>query len=181
MKKLLILLILLFILINPTKALAKETSNSSPSAVMEVVQYEIPYPGLLPDNPLYYLKVIRDNILKFLISNPRKKTECSLLQADKRLGAAKLLLEKGKGELSITTLSKSGNYFEDAISNVQKAKKQGDDTNAILDQLLKASQKHQEIILQMQKGQKGDILLNLKFLEQRAKDFQERVLIIKSQ
>ncbi|MEK7551360.1 MAG: DUF5667 domain-containing protein [Patescibacteria group bacterium] len=181
MKKLLILLILLFILINPTKALAKENQDSSPSAVMETIQYEIPYPGLLPDNPLYYLKVIRDNILKFLISDPLKKTEFSLLQADKRLGGAKLLLDKGKAELSITTLSKSGNYFEDAISNVQKAKKEGEDVNAILDQLLKASQKHQEIILGMQNGQKGDTLLNLKFLEQRAKDFQERVLIIKSQ
>lgn len=181
MKKVLILLVFLFILVNPTKIFAQEIPDSSPSAVMEKIQYEIPYPGLLPDNPLYYLKVIRDNILKFLISDPLKKTEFSLLQADKRLGAGKLLLDKGKTELSITTLSKSGNYFDDAISNIQKAKKEGEDTNAMLDQLLKASQKHQEILLTMQNNQKGDTLLNLKFLEQRAKDFQERVLIIKSQ
>lgn len=181
MKKVLVLLVLLFILVNPTKVLALETPDASPAAVMEKIQYEIPYPGLLPDNPLYYLKAIRDNILKFLISDPLKKTEFSLLQADKRLGSAKLLLDKGKTELSITTLSKSGNYFDDAISNIQKAKKEGEDINATIDQLLKASQKHQEIILEMQKGQKGDTLLSLKFLEQRAKDFQERVLIIKSQ
>lgn len=181
MKKLLVVLILLFVLVNPTKALANETSNSSSSAVIEKIQYELPYPGLLPDNPLYYLKAIRDNILKFLISNPLKKTQFDLLQADKRLGAAQLLLVRGKGELSITTLSKSGNYFEDAIVNIQKAKKEGDDVNSTLDQLLKSSQKHQEIIKQMEKGQKGDTLLNLRFLQQRARDFQERVLIIKSQ
>lgn len=180
MKKLLVFLILLFILVNPTKAFAQNL-DASTSATIEKIQYELPYSGLLPDNPLYYLKAIRDNILKFLISNPLKKTQFDLLQADKRLGAAQLLLAKGKGELAITTLSKSGNYFDDAIANIQKAKKEGDDVNATLDQLLKSSQKHQEVILQMEKGQRGDTLLNLKFLEQRAKDFQERVLIIKSQ
>ncbi len=181
MKKLLILLTLLFIFINPLKVFAQDSSNASPSAVIEKVQYELPYPGLLPDNPLYYLKAIRDNILKFLISDPLKKTQFDLLQADKRLVASQMLLIKGKGELSITTLSKSGNYFDDGIANIQKAKKQGDDVNATVDQLLKSSQKHQEVIREMQKGQKGDILLNLRFLEQRARDFQERVLIIKSQ
>ena len=181
MKKLLLLLILLFILVNPMKAFAKDTPDASSSAMTEKIKYELPYPGLLPDNPLYYLKAIRDNILKFLISDPLKKTQFDLLQADKRLGAAQLLLIKGKDELSVTTLSKSGNYFDDAIANIQKAKKEGDDVNATLDQLLKSSQKHQEVILQMEKGQRGDTLLNLKFLEQRAKDFQERVLIIKSQ
>ncbi|MBI3984918.1 MAG: hypothetical protein HY344_03165 [Candidatus Levybacteria bacterium] len=181
MKKLFLITSLLsFLLVNPLISFAKET-NATPSATIQRVQYELPYPGLLPDNPLYYLKAIRDNVLKFLISNPLKKAQFDLLQADKRLGAASLLLAKQKPDLSITTLSKSGNYFDDAIVSIQKAQKEGDDVNSTLDQMLKSSQKHQEIILNMQKGQKGDTLLNLKFLEQRAKDFQERVLIIKSQ
>lgn len=183
MKKvfLLALIILSSFIFTTTKTFAKEESDivSSPSAQIKV-EYELAYPGILPDNPLYYLKAIRDNLLKFFITDPIQKTEFDLLQADKRLGAARALLVKEKGDLAITTLSKSGNYFDDAISQIQIARRQGKDIKTLLDKLHNASRKHQEIIAEMEKNQKADLLLNLKFLEQRAKDFQERVEIIKS-
>lgn len=180
MKKLLVILfITLFISIfNTSRVLAKE--EASPAAEIIQVEYELPYPGLLPDNPLYYLKAIRDNLLKFFITDPLKKTEFDLLQSDKRLGAAQMLLAKGKADLSLTTLSKSGNYFDDALSHIQIARKQGKNIKPLLEKLLTSSKKHQQIIREMEKNQKDDILLSLKFLEQRAKDFQERVEIIKS-
>lgn len=179
MKKtlLLFLLLSLFFSLAALKTFAQTASSSAPMHV----EYDLPYPGLLPDNPLYYLKAIRDNILKFIISDPLKKSEFDLLQADKRLVSAQALFSKGKKELSITTLSKSGNYFDDAISNVQKAKKQGEEVRQLINKLLISSQKHQEVIAQMEENQKGDNLLNLKYLEDRAHDFEERVLIIKAQ
>ncbi|HSW97310.1 MAG TPA: hypothetical protein VLF89_05800, partial [Candidatus Saccharimonadales bacterium] len=44
----------------------------SPIITMEnkQIQYDLPYPGLLPDNPLYSLKVLRDKIVEFFISDP---------------------------------------------------------------------------------------------------------------
>lgn len=178
MKKLLLVLILLLLLsLVPSRAFAKDASLS---ATPINVVYDLPYPGILPDNPLYYLKAIRDNLLKFFISDPLKKSEFDLLQANKRLGAAQALLSENKTELAITTLSKSGNYFDDAISAIQLAKKQGEKTDSLLTELSKASQKHQLIIRQMEKGKKGDVLLELKFLEDRAHDFWQRVEIIKS-
>ena len=180
MKKSLLLLILLLLFLNPSSILAKENEATQSAEVIEQVEYELPYPGLLPDNPLYYLKAIRDNVLKLIITDPLKKAEFDLLQADKRLGASKMLLAKGKTDLSITTLSKSGNYFDDAISQIQIARKQGKDIKSLLEKLLNSSKKHQQVILEMEKNQKKEIVFSLKFLRQRAKDFQERVEIIQS-
>lgn len=178
MKKLLVIVFLLIIFpLSYSSALAKDASIS---AMPIHVEYDLPYPGLLPDNPLYYLKAIRDNVLKFFISDPLKKTEFDLLAANKRLVSAQFLIQKGRVSLSITTLSKSGNYFDDAISNIQKAKKQGENTDSLLTELFKAAQKHQEVIRSMEKNQKGDTFLNLRILEERAKSFQDRVEIIKS-
>ena len=50
----------------------------------------------------------------------------------------------------------------------------------LLDRMITSSIKHQLVIREMQKGQKGDSLLNLRFQEARAHDFQERLEIIKS-
>lgn len=175
---LLILLITVFSLSSFSFAFAQ---NNSTNSALTNIEYELAYPGLLPDNPLYYLKAIRDNIFKFLIQDEMKKAEFDLLQSDKRLEASRLLLLKGKAELSITTLSKSGNYFDDAIANIFKAKKKGKNTDALLGKMITASRKHQQVIREMQKGRKGDTLLNLRFLEARAKDFQERLEIIRSQ
>ena len=170
-------LLLLLLILKPGFVMAQSASGSARPVS---VQYDLPYPGLLPDNPLYYLKAIRDNFLKFFISDPLKKTQFDLLQANKRLGAARALLTKGKEDLAITTLSKSGNYFDDAIAQIQVAKKKGQDVNPTLSEMLTAAKKHQEIIFDMQKGKKGDALLNLRFLQERARDFQGRVEIIKS-
>ncbi|MBF8250036.1 MAG: LPXTG-motif cell wall anchor protein, partial [Candidatus Levybacteria bacterium] len=65
--------------------------TATPSSNQEV-NYELPYPGLLPDSPLYFLRVTRDKLVSFLISDPLKKAEFDLLQADKRLNAGIYLL-----------------------------------------------------------------------------------------
>lgn len=179
MKKLIVAILLVLLSLN--FASFSFAQNTSTSSALPKVEYELPYPGLLPDNPLYYLKAIRDNIFKILIRDPMKKAEFDLLQSDKRLGAGVALLEKGKEDLAITTLSKSGNYFDDAIANIFKAKRQGENTDQLLDKMITAAKKHQLVIREMQKGKKGDILLNLRFQEAREHDFQERLEIIKSQ
>src|SRR3989344_6985739 len=61
--------------------------TATDSATDQVEEYTLPYPGILPDNLLYPIKVFRDRIVSFLISDPLKKAEFNLLQADKRLQA----------------------------------------------------------------------------------------------
>src|SRR5882762_5216642 len=91
------------------------------------VEYQLPYPGLLPDNFLYKLKTFRDKLVEFLISDPLKKTEFEILQADKRYNAGLYLYraDPKKEEMIMSTLSKADNYMSEAIGSLSLAKKQG--------------------------------------------------------
>ncbi|PIZ98613.1 MAG: hypothetical protein COX78_02915, partial [Candidatus Levybacteria bacterium CG_4_10_14_0_2_um_filter_35_8] len=93
MKKLLVVFFtLLIFLLSFQTALAEKTMSPNPAATMD--NYELPYPGLLPDHPLYFLKMTRDKIIGFFISDPIKKAEFDILQSDKRLSAGVYLLNK---------------------------------------------------------------------------------------
>jgi hypothetical protein len=147
----------------PVLALAQEeeTSNdvemqvSSLSAQKSNVdeQYTLPYPGLLPDNPLYTLKTTRDKIVSLLISNPVKKASFDVLQADKRLQAGIMLIQKDKSKASLaaTTISKGENYFEEAVLKTIDAEKQGMETGDIKARLTKSVMKHKAVLLDLQR------------------------------
>lgn len=147
------------------------------------VEYQLPYPGLLPDNPLYFLKVARDRIIGFLISDPLKKAEFNLLTADKRLNAGVYLFNsrQGKEDLVLSTISKGENYFEESIIKAREAKKQGMDTVNILRRLSLSAKKHQEVLKELEakspKNKKQGFIL----LEKRVEDFEKTIdeLILK--
>src|SRR5260370_38981843 len=88
--------IFIFMFIFGLPVFAKTATDSSK------MDYQLPYPGILPDNPLYELNALRDRIYGFLISDPLKKSEFDLLQADKRLAVGISLFNKGKKELAET-------------------------------------------------------------------------------
>jgi hypothetical protein len=155
MKKILIVLSLFLIfLFNLHLAFAQEEvgqSENSSSTESASVEYALPYPGLLPDNPFYVFKVARDAIVRFLISDPYKKAEFDLLQADKRLNIGYYLLLKnsGKDKTVFSTISKGENYFENAIKEISEAKSQGADINSLLERMILSSQKHQEVLAEI--------------------------------
>lgn len=137
--------------------------------------YELPYPGLLPDSPLYFLRVTRDRVVGFLISDPLKKTEYNLLQADKRLNAGIYLFNKGKVELAVSTISKAENYFEKAIESMKIAKMQGIDIKEIGSKLLESSRKHQEVLIDLEKKANKTFKSNFSVLQKRTIDFETKV------
>ena len=146
------------------------------------VSYDLPYPGILPDNPLYFLKALRDNLINVFISDTIKKANYDLLMADKRLTSADALIGKKSYQLGITTLSKSGNYFDQAIQLTQQEKAQGADVKELLNKLYVASQKHQQVIyLMAQKTKDRKTKFDLELLQVRAKNFQDTVDVIRSQ
>ena len=161
------------------------SAPSAPSATNEArfinVSYDLPFPGILPDNPLYFLKAIRDNIYNLFISDPVKKADYDLLMADKRLVSAGKLIEKKNYQLAITTLSKSGNYFDQAIQLTQQMKTQGSDVKELLNKLYIASQKHQQVIYLMSQKTDHKTKFDLELLQVRAKNFQDTVDVIRSQ
>jgi hypothetical protein len=169
-----IIFLLSFSIISVTKTFAvTESLIASPSS--QPVNYELPYPGLLPDNPLYSLRAIRDKIISFLISDPLKKTEFNLLQADKRLNAGIYLFNKGKISLALSTISKAENYFEEALGKIEEAKMQKLNIGEIKGKLKDASRKHeQELKFLIQKVDKNS-KAGFEELLRRVVGFEERL------
>jgi len=139
MKKSLISLIFLF-------SLPFYPSHIYAATAPVIIDYELPYPGILPDNPIYPLKIIRDKITGFLIGKPLKKAEFDLIKADTRVSAASTLIDQRKSiSLAITTLSEAEDYFNEALKKTGEAKAEGVDTREFVKRLVTANQKHEEI------------------------------------
>jgi len=136
------------------KIMASTTPTSLPTPAS--VDYFLAYPGILPGNFLYPLKMVRDRIWMFLTTDPLQKAQTLLLFADKRLGAGKALIEKEKEDLGISTLSKAEKYLERALIQARVAKEKGKDIEAFLNTLEKASQKHQEVLEEIQEKLSDD-------------------------
>jgi len=99
-------------------ALAQESSPIAPTNAPSPVAYSLPYPGILPDHPLYFLKTVRDFILSKLISSPVKKVEFDLLQADKKLNMSIFLKMKAKNDLMQKINAESVKHLRDADSHL---------------------------------------------------------------
>lgn len=157
MRTLKILVVVFAILVLfPTVSLAQEvspTDSITPVSTVSAkptpapIDYTLPYPGLLPDNPLYFLKAARDRLIEFLISDPEKKAEFYLLSSDKRLNTGYYLILKKKNDLGVLYISKSNNYMHMAIINAKNAAERGKATV----QNIKASlKKHEEVVLSLE-------------------------------
>jgi hypothetical protein len=185
MKKLFISFLLLIACIFPAFSFAEgeildiQQDAASSQAAVPIAEddYTLPFPGLLPDNPLYFLKTARDKVIGMLISDPRKKAEFDLLQADKRVEAANLLVQKDskKYPLAETTLSKAENYIDEAILKIQEAHKIGIDTSDIESKVSKALHKHAMILVELEKSAPKDQKSNFSSLLKRVGKLEARV------
>ena len=151
MKKFILIILLLIFL--PTYSVfgSSDIATQSSSMQNEKINYELPYPGILPDNPLYILKVARDKAVSFLISDPFKKAEFDLLVSDKRLNAALFLMNNKKDALSVSTIAKSNNYFHEAVGKLIDAKKDGKDINSLAEKMKISLKKHNEVLKSIEK------------------------------
>lgn len=113
MKKLIVGFITLFIILFlPIVSLhAQESTETSAASASPTIDYKLPYPGILPDNPLYKLKVLRDKIMIALIRDPNKKAEYYLLLANKQFGMSKQLVDKSNIMLAKDTALKAENQI----------------------------------------------------------------------
>lgn len=132
----------------PTVTLSAQPAGVSTDADTEKKpEYALPFPGMLPDHPLYVLKKVRDAILDRLIVDPARKAEFHVLQADKRLNMGIMLVENGKGMLAETTISKGEKYMERAVSGLSAFKSMGRPVPASLtDKLMRSMEKHIEVL-----------------------------------
>jgi len=129
--------------------------NSTQSSSAKV-DYYLVYPGILPDHPLYKIKMIRDRIWLWLTVDAAEKSQRLLLYADKRLGAGKVLVEGNKVSLGMTTLWKGEKYLDQAADLVLTAKEKGFNINSASEKIKTSSLKHEEILLELKEKVNGE-------------------------
>lgn len=141
--------LLLLVTIHFPSFAASESTISSVVTPIPAVEYGLPYPGLLPDHPLYPLKALRDRILIFFTRDPVRKVQLNVLFADKRLVMGQLLWEKGTADLSLSTLTKAEKYLLTAALDLAILKKQNNLPPGLADKVELAAKKHEEIIMKL--------------------------------
>ena len=121
------------------------------------VEYSLAWPGILPDNRLYKLKVLRNKIIYKIIINPVKKVEFDLLMADKTIYASKLLVDKGEIVLAKDTALKAENYYSMLVQDYNNALLAGKKIPQDLDRKITlAVMKHQEVFKNLESKVTGE-------------------------
>lgn len=110
------------------------------------VEYSLPYPGILPDHPVWFVKVVRDRLWRVLTIDPLKRANRTLFLADKRLIASKQLFEKGNFEMGVATAAKAERYLENALAEAKDAKVKGKNADGFFETLAKSALTHREIL-----------------------------------
>lgn len=184
MKKTLIILVLIFCALNlPIKAQAQEIKISvpaeeitpSPAPTPEGVDYELPYPGILPSSPFYTLKLIREGISDLLISDPVEKSNFYLFQADKRVAAFVLLFENGEEQLGEETLSKGIDYLEKSVEKMEDAKKGQADVMDVYGKINSSLKKQKEEIEKNKETKNEEISQKLIKDYERVEELEKKV------
>ena len=140
----------------PTPTTMMEKTVASTPGVMQdqtttpaapQVEYTLAYPGMLPDNPLYFLKRFRDWVMDLLIADPARKIDFYVLQSDKDLAAAVMLAAKAEGNLTATMILEASMYMNKAVTGVSALKAQGQQVSVYtMDNLQKSLAKHEEVL-----------------------------------
>jgi hypothetical protein len=155
---------------------AKELAEDSPSPTPSpTIAYTLPYPGILPGNPIYPVKVLRDRLVEFFISDTLKKAEFYLLQGDKHISAGQLLVDKDHKNypLAESTISKGENYMQLALDQIPDIKATQRDERELLNRMVTAFKKHQEVIRDLEKTAPLEIKDKLAASRERAIDMQK--------
>lgn len=143
-----IFVIIALFLIRNTNAIAQNETGKIPqqdsATASGIVPYDLAFPGILPDHPLYKLKVLRDKLLISFIANPEKRVDFYVLKADKGILATAMLIDKNKIKLAEETALKAEHNYTLLTEEFYKFREK---PKAEFFQKLKtASLKHQEVL-----------------------------------
>jgi hypothetical protein len=129
-------------------ALFFEASDSATIAQNKVIDYPLPYPGILPDHPLYWLKMLRDRVNLSLTRNNLSRFDLQLLYADKRLASGLALITKGQDQLGVTTITKGEKYLVEAWEELESQDEKVPEVFRRREILSQAVAKHQQKVIQ---------------------------------
>lgn len=117
---------------------------------IDTVEYDLPYPGMLPDHPLYVLKSARDAVMVFLTRDYIKKSELMLLLSDKHVAMAMALAKNGEWSDAAELLQQSEDMFDEMLKTLDESTSQGvSPSHELMQQVLMSNEKHKEVIQQL--------------------------------
>lgn len=157
--------------------LAHAQETATESGIPQRVDYTMPYPGLLPDNPLYPFKMLRDRIAIFLTKDPQKQAELSLLLAEKRVSGGYYLFLKStkQEERALSTIGKGQSYFAGALQATKEASRQGMDVKYLIEKMHTSLQKQQELFDEMKQRLPTNEQAKMGKIEERRRDLEKAV------
>jgi len=100
--------------------------------------YKLPEPGLLPTNPFYGFKKIRDILWIKFSGDGAKRAKVELLVADKRMSEAKMLLEDNKGDSGLKTSQEALDTLKSAEGSISGVSKETEESKQISSQIFRA-------------------------------------------
>lgn len=134
----------------PLRPTPTATASTIVSPTPTAINYAFPYPGVLPDSPLWIFKAVRDRLLLWVTFDKVAKTELLLLYADKRLEAAKVLIEGGKPDIGVTTSIKGEKYLNDAVGELLQAQKENQNVDLVKVKIQNSLAAHLAILTTLQ-------------------------------
>ncbi|MBI2405041.1 hypothetical protein HYV22_02575 [Candidatus Gottesmanbacteria bacterium] len=131
---------------SPTPQISGEVLGT----VTKKVDYVLPYPGISLDHPLYVLKQLRDMILEKLISDPIRKAEFYMLQADKFVNMAVFAIDQGKTKIVGKAVTQGEWYLQQSEIKLITLKNNGISIpGSVTDRLEKSVAKHIEVLTEL--------------------------------
>jgi len=159
MKRVIISLIIIILSILFLPGFNSITRSQSIDIEKKEVLYQLPFPGILPGHPLYFLKSLRDQILIFTTRDKAKKANLYLRLSDRHMSAAEALVNDGKELLAVSELNRAEEMFLEIPDMLKDLKSQGGDypEELVLD-LNQSNLKHREVIANvLEKSSQGEI------------------------
>lgn len=165
MKKSALILGALFLLASPTSALAYNLSGAKVSSLAynrglvldEATSSNQPIastagPGhLLPDNPLYFVDLWRDNLRFFLTAKPEERAKLNMEIAGERLAELKIMLDRQSPKGISLALENLTARIEDAKNILRKERSKGKDVAALAHDLNEGIEQDQEFLAKLEK------------------------------
>lgn len=133
-------------LVVPSQGATESVPTASDSSMIKKSDYTLPYPGILPNHPLYFIKKFRDQIIELLVADAQRKADFYLLQSDKLIASSVLLEAQGQTSLAQSTLDLSAQRMTDSVSQLTRSKQNGQSVSAgTIDRMQQAIEKHLEV------------------------------------
>ncbi len=122
------------ILLSQKPMLAVETTTSASQSAQVT---ELPSVHILPDNPLYFLKTLKEKVQLLIARNASSKAALLLDFSQERLAEALKVAEKGKPQISEKLFEAFGKDIEAARQKIRETKEGGERTYTLLVELQK--------------------------------------------